>query len=111
MRHIPREEVLSWIDHDSETRAPYVASMAPKDFDVDSWKDSLIRDILCRFGASEKVQSAVFANYFTGGWSGPASSHYATQKQNLEQLEAAEADPDALRWLRNAIDATERQLE
>jgi hypothetical protein len=85
--------------------------MAPKDFTVEAWKDSLIRDILCRFGDSENVQSAVFANFFTGGWSGPASSHYAAEKQVLVQLKSIETDPNALRWLNNAIDSTEERLE
>jgi hypothetical protein len=111
MRHIPREEVWSWIAADPEARAAYVASMAPKDFTAETWKDSLIREILCRFGDSEKVQSAVFANFFTGGWTGPASSHYAMEKEILAQLKSAETDANALRWLNNAIDATEKNLE
>ena len=69
---------------------------------------SSIREILCRFGDSEKVQSAVFANFFTGRWMGSASSHYATQKQVLAQLKLDEADPNALRWLNNAIASVDR---
>jgi hypothetical protein len=111
MRHIPRENVWSWIEGDPEARAAYVANMAPKDFTAETWKDSLIREILCRFGDSEKVQSAVFSNFFTGSWSGPASSHYATESEVLTRLKSAETDPNALRWLNNAIDATKRNLE
>jgi hypothetical protein len=111
MRHIPREQVWSWVEADPEPRAAYVANMAPKDFTVKAWKDSLIREILCRFGESEKVQGAVFANFFTGGWSGPASSHYATERDTLTQLKSGETNPNALRWLNDAIDATERSLE
>src|SRR5664279_2309211 len=40
MRHIPREEVWSWIEADPEARASYVANMAPKEFTVEAWKDS-----------------------------------------------------------------------
>jgi hypothetical protein len=111
MRHIPREEIWTWVEVDPEARAVYVATMAPKDFTVETWKDGLIREILCKFGDSEKVQSAVFANFFTGGWSGPASSHYATDKQILEQLKSIETNPNALRWLNNAIESTKKQLE
>jgi hypothetical protein len=110
MRHIPREEVWSWIEADPEARAAYVANMAPKDFTVEEWRESLIREILCRFGDSGKVQSAVFANFFTGSWSGPASSHYATEKEILAQLKSVETDPNALRWLNDAIAATENNL-
>jgi hypothetical protein len=111
MRHIPRKEVLSWIEVDPEARAVYVANMAPKDFAIEKWKGSLIREILCTFGDSEKVQNAVFANFFTGGWTGPASAHYAGEKDTLAQLKSIETDPNALRWLGNAIDATEKDLE
>ncbi len=110
VRHIPRDEVWSWIEADPEARAAYVANMAPKDFTVEAWRESLIREILCRFGDSGKVQSAVFANFFTGSWSGPASSHYATEKEILAQLKSLETDPNALRWLNDAIAATENNL-
>jgi hypothetical protein len=111
MRHIPREEVWSWIEADPEARAAYVANMAPKDFTAEAWKDSLIREVLCRFGDSKKVQSAVFANFFTGGWTGPTSSHYASEKEVLKQLRSVETDPNALRWLNTAIDAAQKEVE
>ncbi|MDR3409935.1 MAG: hypothetical protein P4L87_03155, partial [Formivibrio sp.] len=111
MRHIPREDVWSWIELDPEVRAAYVASMAPKDFTVESWSGSLVRDILCGFGDSEKVQSAVFANFYTGGWTGPASSHYESQKQVLEQIRLNETHPNALRWLNVAIESNDQNLE
>ena len=104
MRYIPREDIWSWIEADPERRASYVANMAPKDFTVADWSDSLIRGILCRFGDSEKVRGSVFANFFTGGFSGPASSHYETQRQILIALRSEETNPFALRWLNTAIE-------
>jgi hypothetical protein len=85
--------------------------MAPKDFTVDDWKDSLIRGILCRFGDSEKVQNSVFSNFFTGGWSRTASSHYDEQRSVLKHLKPNEENPHASRWLNIAIDSTEKSLE
>jgi hypothetical protein len=110
MRHLRREDVWSWIEADPERRASYVANMAPKDFTVEDWSGSLIRGILCRFGDSEKVQGSVSANFFTGGWLGPASSHYATQRHVLIELRSGETNPHALRWLNKAIDSTEKSL-
>jgi hypothetical protein len=60
MRHFPRDAIWAWVETDPETRAPYFASMAPKDFHPETWKDGLIREILCRFGASDRVQSVDF---------------------------------------------------
>ena len=88
MRHIPREEIWKWIAANPEKRAVYVAGMAPKDFDSATWPGSLIRELLCRFGGRHAVQSAVHANFFTGGWSGPASSHYTTVKDALVKIRA-----------------------
>jgi hypothetical protein len=111
MRHIPREEIWAWVEADPEARAAYLATMAPKDFTTKTWQGSLIRDILVRFGDSDKVQSAVFANFFTGGWAGSASAHYAAEKQSLEHLKSAESHPDALRWLNTAIESVTKQME
>jgi hypothetical protein len=51
------------------------------------------------------------ANFFTGGWSGSASSHYTAEKNALFQIRASETDPNALRWLNEAIAATEENVE
>jgi len=111
MRHIPRSEIWSWIQADTETRSAYVASMAPKDFTADSWQGSLIREVLCEFGDSDRVQNAALSNFFTGGWVGPASTHYATEKQALTQLRSKETNPSALRFLSAAIGATDEGLQ
>jgi hypothetical protein len=111
MRHIPHEEIWKWIAADPDKRAAYVAGMAPKDFEPNTWPGSLIRELLCRFGDSDAVQSAVHANFFTGGWSGPASLHYSSEKEALQQMRASETDPNALRWLNEAIKATDANIE
>lgn len=111
MRHIPREEIWKWIAGDPEKRAAYVAGMAPKDFGPQTWPGSLIRELLCRFGDIDAVQSAVHANFFTGGWSGPASLHYSTEKNALVEIRASETDPNATRWLNDAIGATDANIE
>jgi hypothetical protein len=85
--------------------------MAPKDFEPATWPRSLIRELLHRFGDSDAVQRTVHANFFTGGWSGPASLHYTTQKDALLQMRASETNPNALRWLNEAIKATDANIE
>ncbi len=111
MRHFPRDAIWSWVEPDPEARASYIASMAPKDFTAEAWKHGLVREILCRFGDSDKVQSAVFANFFTGGWVGPASVHYTEQMETLKKLKAEETDPNALRWLNSALVSIEQNIE
>jgi hypothetical protein len=110
MRHIPRDEIRKWVDANPDQRAGYVASMAPKDFDAKTWSGSLVREILCRYGDSDAVRSAVMSNFLTGGWWGPASSHYGTEKDALLEIKASETDPNALRWLNDAIAATDANM-
>jgi hypothetical protein len=111
MRHIPREEIWKWIEAEPEKRGAYIASTAPKNFELETWRGSLVREVLCRFGDSDVIQGAVFANFLTGGWSGPASLHYTTEKGALVQMRASETDPNALRWLNEAIRATDANIE
>jgi len=111
MRHVPREAIWSWIEPDPEARAAYIVSMAPKNFTPETWKGSLVREILVRFGESDKVQSATHANFFTGGWAGPASLHFTDEIAQLEQLKAAETDPNALRWIDTALASLTRSRE
>jgi hypothetical protein len=111
MRHFPREAVWSWVEPDPEARASYIASMAPKDFSPETWKGSLIRETLCRFGDSDRVQSAVSANFFTGSWGGPTSTHYTEQMEALRKLKVEETNPNALRWLNNMLVSLERNIE
>jgi hypothetical protein len=85
--------------------------MAPKDFDPVTWPGSLIRELLCRFGDSDGVRSAVHANFFTGGWSGPATLHYTTEKDALVEMRASETNPNALWWLKEAVKATDANIE
>jgi hypothetical protein len=111
MRHFPREAVWSWVEPDPEARASYIAGMAPRDFSWETWKDGLIREILCRFGDSNRVQSAVSANFFTGGWAGPASAHYTEELEALRKIKAEETNPNALRWLNNTLVSIGQNIE
>jgi hypothetical protein len=86
-----REEIWKWITANPEKKAAYVVGMAPKDFEPEAWQRSLIRELLCRFGDSGAVQSAVHANFFTGRWIGPASLYYTTEKDALVQMGASES--------------------
>jgi hypothetical protein len=111
IRHISREIIGQWVSSDPDKRAGLVANMAPKDFTADTWPNSLVREILCEYGDRDAVLSAVHASFFTGGWSGPASSHYATMRDQVLQLKKEEKNPYALRWLEQAIEATEHYME
>lgn len=111
MRHIPHDAIWNWVKGDPDKRAAFLATMAPKDFEPSSWKSSLIREILCKFGGSKLVQSAVHSNFFTGGWSGPASAHYAEELAHLQSMKKEEDNPNALKWLNDAINATNNNMQ
>ena len=52
-----------------------------------------------------------YSNFFSGGWSGPSSEHYAGELAKLNKLREGETDPNALRWLKEAIEATQDHVE
>lgn len=111
MRHIPRKAIWDWIELDKEKRTTVIAHMAPKDFEPHSWGGSLVRELLVHFGDSKNVRSSIYNNFFTGGFSGPASAHYSDVLDRLKSLLGGEKDINAKRWLRDAIESTSNTLE
>ena len=108
LMQFPRPEIWKWLEEDPEKRAHYLSSFAPKEFTVDTWDHSLLRELLVKFGSRPEVRSAVWGNFFTGGWTGPSSLHYEGQTRLLRQLQKIENDPNVLLWLSETIDELER---
>ena len=113
MRHFPRDAIWPWVETDPEARAPYLASMAPKDFNPETWNDGLILPKSCAgSGLAIECRAPCPANFFTEGWSGSASMHYTEQMEMLKKLKTDESDPNALRWLNNnTLASIERNIE
>ena len=109
---IPREKIWEWIDDDVENRAKHVAhSLIPKKHLAEEWKTSLARAFFKRYGMQENVRRALMANYLTGTWAGPASSHYEVKKQQLLCIKLSEDDKDIKLWIDDFVDGLEKEIE
>ncbi len=109
---IPREKIWEWVDGDVENRAEYTAfSLIPKKHLAEEWKTSLVRAFLKRYGMRENVRRALMANYLTGVWAGPVSSHYERKKQDLLRIKNIENDKDIKLWIDNFVDGLEKEIE
>ncbi len=66
-------------------------------------KDSMVRQLLERYGDREDVRRNLHANYGTEGWIGPESAHYADQLAEAQRLMEQETSESAKRWLEERV--------
>jgi hypothetical protein len=109
--NFPRSLVLDWIAGDARTRAPHIAHFVPKDVIRQKWPGSLWRDLLVLYGDQRSVRSALEANYFSEGWTGPSSLHHAQKAKELNEILAVETSSHARAWLREMLRRRQRMFE
>lgn len=51
------------------------------------------------------------ANFYTEGWSGPASLHYQQKKEQLLAFKEGEDNENVKRWLDEMIGSLDKQIE
>jgi hypothetical protein len=71
----------------------------------------LAREVLCRYGNRQDVRHSFSANYGTEGWSGPASLHYETERQQLLDFEKDEDNPNVKLWIDEYAASLDKQIE
>jgi hypothetical protein len=111
LRMIPLDKIWEWVEKDVGKRARYLASFVPNRLFREEGKVCLAREVLCRYGSREDVLHSFAANYSTEGWSGPASLHYQTKKQQLLDFRKDEGSPNVKRWIDEYIASLDRQIE
>jgi hypothetical protein len=107
----PIDEIWKWVDGNIEIRAWHLASFIPKGLFREKGKVCLAREILVRYGTQEKVRNNLRANFWTGGWTGPASLHYESKKQKLLDFREGETDKNVLEWIDGFIRSLDKQIE
>jgi hypothetical protein len=107
----PIDEIWKWVDGNVEIRSWHLASFIPKGLFREKGKVCLAREILVRYGTQEKVRNNLRANFWTGGWTGPASLHYQGKKQQLLDFRMGETDKNVLGWIDEYIKSLDKQIE
>ena len=108
---MPSADVWAWVDANTPTRAPYLASYVPPVLSQLPLPVCWAREMLLRYGDREDVRSHLYSNFLTESWSGPESAHYLAKKQWLEEFRTHERDPHVIRWLDNFIDSLNRTVQ
>jgi hypothetical protein len=96
---IPADIVFSWIDGNVEKRAWLLAEYCPPHVSYPSQPPTIARLLLERYGSFPRVRDSLHSNFFTGSWSGPASSHYREKLRQVEAQLKAETHPNVRTWL------------
>lgn len=105
------EKIWEWVDEDINKRAWYIAYIAPKAFFKQEGKTCWAREILARYGDREDVSKEMGANFYTEGWTGPASQHYQKKKIELLAFKQGEDNENVKKWIDEMIDSLEKQIE
>lgn len=101
---IPMSEIIAWIDEDEKSRAGYIASFLPPEFEK-------IREFLVKYGDQEEVKRRLAINFDTEGWMGSAITHYEKKKKKFEELEEKETNANIKSWLNFYIRLLDRDIK
>jgi len=105
---MPAVHIIQWVDADPDERAPIVAKLASNAFDN---KDSLWSLVVAAHGDRDGVASAFFAEYVTGVWSGPASTHWEKLATSLEEVARRTKSRKLRRWAMNSAGSLNQMAE
>lgn len=108
MERMPPDEVGAWITEKPDERAAMVAGLTSKDMSTD---ETLASRIIGAYGDNDRVASAFFSEYMSGGWSGPASAHWDQLAGALEEVARRTALPKLRRWASEAARSLRRMAE
>jgi hypothetical protein len=107
--HIPAELIFEWVDIDSDTRIPLLSNFIPAGFGEKIW--NLIRQILIKYGVSNKLQLSLMGEFLSGGWMGPTSIHLINKQKLLAEKLSGETVPTVKRWIQRFIKELDKQIE
>ena len=107
---LPIQEIIEWIEEDTEPRAVLMAHAVPGTLDVEKG-GRLTRELLLRYGHIEDVRSGISATFHSGGWTGPASAYYKRKRARLRQWLATGFEPEIIQWIETEIDYIDRDIE
>jgi hypothetical protein len=99
LERMPQSELWAWIAEDPEERATIVARLANKDMSTD---ETLTSRLLGEYGDNESVASALYCDYASGTWWGPASTHWDELADKLDAVAARTALSKLRHWASNS---------
>lgn len=107
----PIGEIWKWVDEDIENRAWYLASFIPKGLFLEEGRICFAREMLVKYGDREDVRRELIANFWSGGWSGPASLHYQKKKDEMLKFKENENNENVKRWIDEYVSGLDKDIE
>ena len=108
---IPAQQLWEWADADIEERAWVLASLAPKKLFREEGMVCLAREILVRYGEREDVRENLAVNFMSGGWTGPASLHWARKRERLLEFRVGEENEQVRFWIDEFVNHLDTKIE
>lgn len=106
--NFPIAEIFQWIEADPAERALVIAYVTPVDLDKE---DSLMRELLIKYGEFESVRNELSASFNTGSYSGRRSIYLKNKRSVLRQKLMNELEPNIVGWLESEIDNLDYSIE
>jgi hypothetical protein len=107
----PADLVWAWVSENADERARYLASFVPKKFRSQEEGSCWARELLIRYGEREEVRRKLRSNFWSGGWTGPASLHYQHKKDELLKFRRRERDHNVRHWIDEFVSELEQDIE
>ena len=95
---VARERVWEWIDGDKEARAALLARHVPKR--IARGQRCIARELLARYGGSDRVRSAMHARFSTAVFLGSRANYHKKELAQCAGWMKGETDAVVMRWLR-----------
>jgi len=108
LEYVDFQKIFDWIDHDPHRRASFIAEYAPP---VLKKEHCLVRELLIRYGADQKVHNSLFANFSTGGFSGSGVLHYGKIKEEFVKYKESEENENVLKWINSYIESLDNDIK
>ena len=105
------EDSWKWADEKPEERARFLARCVSPVLFHSSDKTCLARELLARYGNREDVRGSLSGNYFTEGWTGPASLHFIGKKNALLEFKKEEKNENVIKWIDENLEILEERID
>lgn len=105
----PVGSVMSWISEDPDNRAADMAGVVPKTLESGEF-GAYAREILNRYGDRRDVRSALFSNFWCGGWCGSESAYYRRKRDSARAWLNGENSFRVRKWIEDYIDLLSKEI-
>lgn len=108
-----KDDIIKWIDEDSDLNLEIVAPWAPDHFlpDPDDVECGFYRELLIKYPNSKRLRTLLSCQSSTGSWIGKRSTLLEQKIEKTNNLIAKEKEAAVLAWLKNELSYAKTDLQ